>query len=45
MCVEALKKEIDHDMKHKQEEVKIDTDKVKKQSRKLQNWKAPGPEF
>ena len=44
LWLEVLKKEIDHDMKHKQEMVKIDTEKVKRQSRKLPNWKAPGPE-
>ena len=42
--LEALKKQIDRDMKNKQEMVKIDTEKVKKQSRKLPNWKAPGLE-
>ncbi|XP_063611810.1 uncharacterized protein LOC134785404 [Penaeus indicus] len=42
--LKELKKEIDRDMKHTQDTVKINTEKVKKQSRKLPNWKAPGPD-
>lgn len=39
--LKELKKEIDCKMKQTQDTMKIDTEKVKKQSRKLPNWKAP----
>ena len=42
--LKELKKEIDCKMKQTQDTMKIDTEKVKKQSRKLPNWKAPGPD-
>ncbi|XP_063585458.1 uncharacterized protein LOC134762848 [Penaeus indicus] len=42
--LKELKKETDRDVKHTQDTAKINTEKVKKQSRKLPNWRAPGPD-